>query len=210
MGDTIRTQDGKIVGMTPTYEQDEIDRIKRETEAHNKVRDKFDAAEAKKQERARKAMPDEAERRAAMIEGLRRFAKKATRRGETELAGAITKCADAAEAELAEYERIGKKLRSKRPDPLGDAHRAAAAELQKVLPMCFPTEKDALQFARRLPMIDALAAAGRQADDYAKTARTRTFAGRRFWTIIEKGANLACNLGDSDSNVRSLALTGMV
>ena len=210
MGDTIRTSDGKIVGIVPTMDQSEIDRIKRETEASNKVREKFDAAEAKKRERARKAMQDEGERRAAMVEGLRRFAKRVKREGDEKLAEKLTSYADAADKALTEYERHGKKLKSKRPDPLGDAAAAAAAELRKILPACFPSDKDALQFAQRLPLVDALVEAGRMADDYAKTARARTKAGRRFWDEVEAGGKLAVGAADGDSNVRALAAAGML
>ena len=210
MGDTIRTQDGRIVGLNPTMDQSEIDRIKRETESHNKVRDKFDAAEAKKRERARKALPNDSERRAAMVEGLRRFAKKAKRDGEEERAEELTGYADAADKALAEYERHGKKLKAKRPDPLGDAAAAAAAELRKILPACFPSDKDALQFAQRLPLVDALAEAGRMADDYAKTARAQTLAKRRFWNEIEAGGKLAVGGMDDSANARALAAAGML
>lgn len=210
MADTILNPDGKIVGVYPTMYQEDHDRMKGETEAHNRKADKARAEIERKAARARKATPDESERRAAIVEGLRRFAKKAARAGDDDLSKKLNTYVESTEKALAEYERIGKKLRGKRPDPLGDAQKVAAAELMKVLPACFPTEKDAMLFARRLPLGDALAEAGRQVDAFVKLGEMQVQAGRRFWAEVEAVARLAAGGTDIDSSVRALAAAGMM
>ena len=210
MGTIIQTTDGRIVGIDPTLYQGDIDKINRENAYHNAKADKARAEIERKAAIARKNAPDESERRAAMVEGLRRFAKRATRNGDDVLAKQLNAHADEAAKALEIYERHGKKLKGKRPDPLGDAQKAAALELMKVLPTCFPTEKDGLLFAQKLPLVGALAEAGRQADEFAKTALARSKAESSFWAEVEKGGLLAVGGVDPDASVRQLVTAGLL
>ena len=106
MADTILNPDGKIVGVYPTMYQEDHDRMKGETEAHNRKADKARAEIERKAARARKAALDESERRAAIVEGLRRFAKKAARAGDDDLSKKLNTYVESTEKALAEYERI--------------------------------------------------------------------------------------------------------
>ena len=210
MSDILKNSSGQIIGVLPTLYQGDHERERNRDAYYNAQADKARAALAKKAARARKNQPTEVERMAAIVEGLRRFSKKAKRNGDDEVAAALDAHADEAQKGLAEYEKLSKKLTSKRPDPLGDAQKAAAVELSKILPTCFPSERDAFLFACRLPLVDATAEAGRKADDFAKTARARTKAGRRFWDAVEAGGKLAIAGPDTDSNTRQLAAAGLL
>lgn len=192
------------MGALPTARDDERDAAKRENERTEKNVAKLDAEHKRQIERARRAMPDEAERRRGCVDGMKRYAKRADREGDPDRARKLSKHADEAEAALREYETHTKALQAKRPDPLGDAMKAAARELRKSLKACFPSEADALQFARTLPLIEAKAEAGRVADGYAKIARERGKTDRDFWAAVNAGGRLAIGMLDDDANARRL------
>lgn len=208
MADIIRLKTGEIVGFYPTKTQDEIDREVAEQEAQNRVAERFEREQAARADKIRKAAPSREDQMQAAIAGLRKLAGKEARQGRTKRADAMKKHADAAEAALDKGAKIQKKLGAKRPDPLGDQIKAAVAELRAVLPKAFPTDADAERFARRLPMLDATAEAGRLADAYAKTARARTLAEREFYAAIAAGGYAAFGSPDQDGNLRRLIEVG--
>lgn len=205
MADIIRASDGHIIGAVPTMDQETIDRERRTQEALNKKAEAWEEKQRRKTERARRALPDEGERRRGCVEGLRRFAKKADREGDPTRAAKLSQHADEAERALKEYDEGTKTLQARRPDPLGDAVQAAAKELRKALKACFPTEADATTFVRAaLPLIEAKAEAARVADGYAKIARERRKADAAFWRAANAGGRVAVGTVDDDANIRRL------
>ena len=211
MSGIIQTPEGKIVGIDPTLYQGDHDAVKRENEAHNRKADKARAEIERKLERARQAQPTHAERMRGCIDGMKKFSAKTKRdSGDTKKAAKLAALADAAAVALDAYTKHEKKLKAQRPDHLGDAHKAAAAELRKVLPVCFPTENDALQFARRLPLIAALDAANKQADAFGKVARQRDAAANDFWAAVRDGGRLAFGGLDDDQNARRFIELGIM
>ena len=209
MAQVITANDGRIVGFTPTMDQGDIDRVRKAQEAENKRGEKWLAEEEKRRESIAQAQPKDDERRRATIVGLRRHSRKASREGEKKKGEMLKLYADEAEQALDAYDEETKKLQAKRPDPIGDATQKATKELRKLLPACFPSDLDAERFAQKLPMVEAVAEAGRLADAFAKTSRTRGKYSDQFWQIVQKGGRLAFGSIDDDANVRQLVAAGV-
>ena len=147
-------------------------------------------------------------RRSAALDGLERFAKRFEREAQKDAAKKIRALAEKAEAALTEYAKIEVALSVKRPDPLAVAHEAAAAELRKALPVCFPCEQDALIFARRLPLTAAVKAANDAVSAIVKKRREQKKPEIMFWDYIAQAGRLALGSGDDDGNIRALIEAG--
>ena len=205
----IITPAGKLVGQLPTMDQEEHDRIKRTNAIVNAKADKIEAELAKKRARKLAALPDENQRRQACVAGLQRCSKKAEREDNPGKVEKLAQYALDAAAALEKYDEATKALGAKRPDPMGNAIDLAARELRDKLPRCFPTDQDAIQFARHLPMITATREAACLADEFAKIARQRTAADRSFWQAVQFGGRLALQSLDEDGNIRKLVELGL-
>lgn len=147
-------------------------------------------------------------RRSDALAGLERFAKRFDRAAQKAAAKKIRALAEKAEAALAEYAKIEVALSGKRPDPLAVAYEAAAAELRKALPVCFPCEQDALIFARRLPLTAAVKAANDAVSAIMKKRREQKKPERAFWDCIAQAGRLALGTADDDGNIRAMVEAG--
>lgn len=155
-----------------------------------------------------KGMSSQDIRRCAALDGLERFAKRFDRAAQKDAAKKIRALAEKAEAALTEYAKIEVALSVKRPDPLAVAHEAAADELRKALPVCFPCEQDALIFARRLPLTAAVKAASDAIDAIVKKRREQKKPERAFWEYIAQAGRLAIGTADDDGNIKALIEAG--
>ena len=147
-------------------------------------------------------------RRSAALDGADRFARRFDKAGQKDAAKKIRALVEKAEAALTEYAKIEVALSVKRPDPLAVAHDAAAAELRKALPVCFPCEQDALIFARRLPLTAAVKAANDAVNAFVKKRREQKKPEKMFWDYIAQAGRLALGTADDDANIRALVEAG--
>lgn len=158
--------------------------------------------------RAVKGISSQDIRRSDALAGLERFAKRFDRANQKAAAKKIRALAEKAEAALTEYAKIEVALSVKRPDPLAVAHEAAAAELRKALPVCFPCEQDALIFARRLPLTAAVKAASDAVSAIMKKRREQKKPECAFWDCIAQAGRLALGTPDDDGNIKALIEAG--
>jgi hypothetical protein len=139
------------------------------------------------------------------VAGLRVYAARLSAAGDPKGAAAIEKQADAAAAMLAEVDAIRAEIAKPRPDFVGDAVKAAGAELCKRLPLCHPTLDDGLAAASRLPLLDARRAETLACDAAAKLSRQAAEKNRAARFAIEQAA-LVCFGGVDDAKaVRDVA-----
>jgi hypothetical protein len=148
-------------------------------------------------------------RRHAALEGIGRFVRRFERAGQKDAAANIRALAEKAERALTAHDSFNKALAVKRHDVLAVAHSAAAAELQKVLPVCFPSETDALIFARRLPLKSAVKAASDAIDAILKKRREQQKHQVIFWDFIVQAGRLALGSPDDDANIKALVEAGL-
>ena len=145
----------------------------------------------------------------AREDGLSRFVRRFERAGQKSAAKKIASLHTKATALLAERDKAEAEAMATRPDPLAVAFDDAARELRKVLPTCFPSDADALAFARRLPMRDAL----KVANDLLNERRARLKEVKRiecrFWEAATDAGRLAFGDADDDANLRKLAAAGL-
>jgi hypothetical protein len=132
------------------------------------------------------------------VAGLRVYAARLSAAGDPKGAAAIEKQADAAAAMLAEVDAIRAEIAKPRPDFVGDACRAAAAELCKKLPACYPTLDDGLAAASRLPLLDARRAETLACDAAARLSKQAAEKNRAARFAIEQAA-LVCFGGVDDA-----------
>ncbi|MGD9780625.1 MAG: hypothetical protein AB7V14_00575 [Kiritimatiellia bacterium] len=155
------------------------------------------------------AMPQTHVRRHAALDGLKRLATRFERTGRKKAAKKLGKFAEEAETALAEFDAEDKRLGVKRPDPLAKAHAKAAKQLQAALPDAFPCEADALAFARRLPMSDAVKEATAVLDKLQVARRAQKKIERRFWDAIAMAGRIGLGSMDDDANTRELVNLGL-
>ncbi len=94
-------------------------------------------------------------------------------------------------------------------DHIGDAVQAAAQELTKKLPSCFPCMADAVAYCEKLPMSQARAAAVAQASAKNRLTKTATETHRELVSVLEKAGKLALGeLVNSTASLHELALLG--
>jgi hypothetical protein len=139
------------------------------------------------------------------VSGLRVYAARLSAAGDPKGAASIEKQADTAAAMLAEVDALRAQIATPRPDFVGDAVKAAAAELCKRLPCCYPTLDDGLAAASRLPLIEARRAESLACDKNAKLCRQAAEKNRAARFAIEQAA-LVCFGGVDDMKaVRDVA-----
>ena len=156
----------------------------------------------------KKTAPTQAERRATALAALEKFAVRCDDSGETQAAGKIRGFYEKASPFFTELVDLEKSLATPMPDPLGDAYAKAAKQLAKVLPHCFPSDEDALHFARRLNMGAATAEATKLADERHKINKRRHAADLAFWAEIQKGAKALFPGDDSELALKQLLKAG--
>jgi hypothetical protein len=132
------------------------------------------------------------------VAGLRVYAARLAAAGDPAGASKIEKQADAAAAMLAEVDAIRAEIATPRPDFVGDACRAAAAELCRKLPASYPTLDDGLAAASRLPLLDARRAETLACDAAARLSKQAAEKNRAARFAIEQAA-LVCFGGVDDA-----------
>jgi hypothetical protein len=157
----------------------------------------------KKQRDAEAKLPNDQQRRENVCLGLERVVKKLRRESDPR-ADRVDQFRTAAVEELHSYITLTEQFAAPAADPVGDAARAAARELQKTLPKCFASDADAMQFALALPMIEARAAAVREADKRQAVDTERLRIGRDFWELIGRACR-AAGLGNDDAAIKRLS-----
>ena len=197
MGDVIRTQTGKIIGLVPTRYPDENAKEKSRYDAINAEADAYEKRKMKEEAAQLAAIPKGEERFVLAVEGLRKKIRQLKR--------AEDKRADqAARLALAEIQKQPKQ-RAKRETPLDKAVDLAVKELRAKLPACFPCDADAQSFVRKsLPMSAAYSAEAAALNKFAKAARERGAAERRFWDALGGAGRIVCGSLDDDANARAL------
>ncbi len=145
-----------------------------------------------------------------LLLGTTRLEAKFRRTGDTAKADGLKKLADEMAAALETY-RAAKTAEAKPvPTPLADAVSAAAKELKKALPACFPSLADAEFFAGRNLSLTAARTAQTHADDaHGKLAKAVQKAASAFWDLTEKAARVAIGFSD-DNAVRQLEAVGSI
>ena len=195
MGDVIRTQTGKIIGLVPTRYPDENAKEKSRYDAINAEADAYEKRKMKEEAAQLAAIPKGEERFVLAVEGLRKKIRQLKR--------AEDKRADQA-ARFAEIQKQPKQ-RAKRETPLDKAVDLAVKELRAKLPACFPCDADAQSFVRKsLPMSAAYSAEAAALNKFAKAARERGAAERRFWDALGGAGRIVCGSLDDDANARAL------
>jgi hypothetical protein len=132
------------------------------------------------------------------VAGLRVYAARLSAAGDPKGGAAILKSADEAQGLLDAAAEIRAEIAKPRPDFVGDAVKAAGAELCKRLPCCYPTLEDGLAAASRLPLLDARRAETLACDAAAKLCRQAAEKNRAARCAIEQAA-LACFGGVDDA-----------
>jgi hypothetical protein len=155
-----------------------------------------------KQRAAEAKLPNDQTRRENACLGLERFVKKLTRENDGR-AARVEQFRAAAVEELHSYIGMTEKLAAPAADPIGEAAAAAAKELRKAMPRCFPSEGDALAFAAGLPFAAERAAAVRESDKRLALDADRMKIGREFWKLIERAA-MAAGLGGDAGAIKRL------
>lgn len=180
--------------------QAEAHRAREKAEARNGA---FTAKAIQKQRDAEAKLPNDLQRREAVCLGLERVVKKLRRENDPKTERVETFRAAAVES-LHEYIGLTEQVPAPAADPIGEAAAAAAKELRKVMPRCFPSEGDAVTFAQTLPFAAERAAAVREADKRQALDADRMKIGRDFWALITR-ACLAAGMGSDDAAIRRLA-----
>lgn len=203
MGDVIRTQTGKIIGLVPTRYPDENAKEKSRYDAINAEADAYEKRKMKEEAAQLAAIPKGEERFVLAVEGLRKKIRQ-LKRAEDKRADQAARFARAAAAALAEIQKQPKQ-RAKRETPLDKAVDLAVKELRAKLPACFPCDADAQSFVRKsLPMSAAYSAEAAALNKFAKAARERGAAERRFWDALGAAGRIVCGSLDDDANARAL------
>jgi hypothetical protein len=152
---------------------------------------------------------DPAERNAAIVNGLRKYAGRFDRAGDPATGRKLNEAADSAAACLTEQAECLAAIEADTSDPFGAAVESAAGELRKRLPACFPSDEDAVQFARGLPLIEAKRQATHAADRRAALGKRATAAWRRFLDVTAEAAALATGIyEDATKATRKVAEAG--
>ena len=173
-----------------------------------KAKDKMAAIKARQMaRRLAGGLPDDAHD--AAVRGIGIYADRFGRAGDVETAEKLRQMATEAGDLLAREKTLNDESGKPRIDHLGDAIGAAAVELCKKLPSCFPSLADAESFARdRLPMLDASKAARADTDARAKLAKAAATAHHSAAAIIDMAATLATGDIDTRAAFRTLAEKG--
>lgn len=149
------------------------------------------------------------EQHAAAVEGVERFAARFTAAGDPATGAELKALADKAGQLLDERDAARRECAALNVDHIGVAVKAAASELVKKLPVAFPCMADAVQYAEKLPMSQARAAAVAQSNDKNRLTKTAIDAHRALVDVLAAAGRLA--LGDQLDSVkalRELALLG--
>lgn len=139
----------------------------------------------------RHALPTpQGERFEAMLRGTTRAVAKKRRAGDATGADTLQRVADEMADRLGELRTARAAEKAAVKTPQADAVEAAAKELRKALPGCFPSIDDARAFAKTLPLIEARAAQVREGDARALRVQDAARKASAFWKVAEKAAKL--------------------
>lgn len=144
----------------------------------------------------------------AAARGVERFAARFTAAGDPATGAELKALADKAGRLLADRDEARAAFAALNVNHVGEAVQAAASELVKKMPGCFPCMADAVQYAERLPLSQARAQATAQAS--AKNALTNkaTDAHRALVAVLDEAGRVALSEQDGVRSLRELALTG--
>jgi hypothetical protein len=152
---------------------------------------------------------DPASKGAAAVNGLRKYAARFEAAGDGDTGRRLNAYADKAERLLAIEAESRAAAQAERPDFLGDAVRAGAAELCRKLPATFPTEEDGVAFCRGLPFVEAKARAREAADAGFRAGKRAATARRDFTEVLESACSLATGDADTSKAIQTVIISGM-
>jgi hypothetical protein len=206
---TIETPSGTKIAIVDAPTKDQLSAATREQRKCYERNHAEDQKALAQRRAAEAAMPSDMERREAAVEGLKRLAAKAERKGLPE-ADALRTAADRAVEALQGYVMAGAEAEAAQADPLEAALNAAAKQLRKTLKDCFANDGEAREFAlRNLPLLQARRDSTLRTDRLSKLGRKRARLGREFWEIATTGA-AAAGLGRDADAVKRLVDIGQL
>jgi hypothetical protein len=138
------------------------------------------------------------------VAGLRVYAARLSAAGDGVTAAEIVKRADEAQGLLDAAAETRAQIATPRPDFVGEACRAAAAEFCKRLPACYPSIDDGLAAASRLPLIEARRAESLACDAAAKRCRQASEKHHEAVRVIEAAALVAMGGHDDAKAIQAL------